>query len=66
MGSKIDRKICGTCVHWDGSREFLSKENKVRILDDSGKCHCPWSYQRGKLRDKESSCRCYESLSLIF
>ena len=66
MESKIDRKMCGTCVHWNGGRELMAKENKVKISDELGKCRCSWSYQRGKILKKELSCRCYESLSVIF
>ena len=64
MESKIDRKMCGTCVYWNAHRELLPNKNKVAILDDMGICQCPISSKSGELRKKELNCKSYENFAV--
>lgn len=64
MESKIDRKMCGTCMYWDGHRELLLHKNKVAILDEIGVCQCPISSKSGEARKKDLSCKCYDKIDI--
>lgn len=61
MTSKADRKMCGTCMYWNGSREgFIDKDKpKVAIFDECGVCECFASSMSGHSRRKELSCKEY-------
>lgn len=61
MESKITRKICGTCLFWDGCREPLISKKKVAIIDEVGKCQCPISSKSGQIRKKDLNCKFYEN-----
>lgn len=63
MESKIDRKICGTCIYWDGQREKLPNKNRVAILDESGVCQCPISSKSGESRKKHLLCKHYDNFN---
>ena len=62
MESKVERKICGTCIFWNGSRELLQNKRKVAILDEYGTCACPVSSKHGEIRKKDAQCKVYENL----
>ena len=62
MESKIERKICGTCIYWNGNRELLRDKPKVAILDEFGVCECPVSSKSGETRKKNAICIAYENL----
>ena len=63
MESKLTRKICGTCIYWNGSREILTHKNKVAILDENAICECPISSKSGELRKKDAICIRYENFN---
>ena len=64
MESKIDRKICGTCIYWNGHREIVARKNKVAILDESGVCRSLISSKSGEERRKDLCCKCYENFNV--
>jgi len=63
MESKIDRKICGTCIYWDGQREKPSGKDKVAILGEYGICQCPISSKSGENRKKHLVCKNHENFN---
>ena len=63
MESNITRRICGTCVYWNGYREPIPTKNKVAIIDEVGRCHCPVSSKSGQERKNQLSCKCYENFN---
>lgn len=58
MVSKLERKICGTCMFWSGKREKTNEENvRVVMYDEEAVCECPISSKSGELRRKDLKCK---------
>lgn len=59
MESKVERKICGTCMYWNGRREPVEGKPKIAILDECGICQNPVSSKSGESRKKDAKCKEY-------
>lgn len=68
MRRNTDRKICGTCAYWTGSREpvFDSKGNpKIDIFDEMGLCENQRSRFVDQSRNNERNCKDYSKWTEI-
>ena len=67
MLTRLDRRICGTCLHWEGERRPDRNKggfSRLFLGVEPGLCSCRyWKYFH-QLRYREQCCIQYEPLEL--